>query len=856
MASIPSLPVFRQIAIGKNKNIFLLGFDLTLMCDRVLTFDDDIELIIDSYSDVEFESVVTLSSSQPSGDVYAQLGDGRLMRCEPPAYNSLNGVLGALQLQFPAAVAQSGVVEIDEEQIAFGLTSGGALYANDRLLTRNCTSMITTPAHLIFTTSQHLLKFVHLTSVNELEVPSDSPETDERCRSIERGARLVTVIPSTYSVVLQMPRGNLETIYPRALVLASIRKSTAQGDYSSAFMTCRSQRVDMNIIHDHDPGRFMESVGEFIRQVKKSEYIDLFLSSLRQVSNYCERCTFTDCCRDEDVSITMYKETSPKGPASIDDAALINGTAPLHTGNSQLAPSNSSKVNRICDTFLAELQSQSAKHLRNIITAHVCKSPPDLRTGLSVVAKLREQSHDLAERAAEHICFLADVNRLYDEALGLYDLDLTLLIAQQSQKDPREYLPYLQSLQEQTELRRKFTIDNDLGRHSRALDHLHALNDFDELKRYVQKHELYSAAIELYRYQDAQMNALMRLYANFLTGRNRFKEAGIAYEFLSDYTAASEAYRQANMWREALSSATLAPEGEVSVAALATDLAATCEETKDFFAAATIAREYKDSPEEAVRFFCKGYHFSDAIRLVGITGQRQWIEELVNPGLIDGAASMSEMLGECREQLRNQVPRLRELRAKKAEDPLAFFDGGAGGGGDVPDDMSIAPTDASTSGGTFMTRYTGRNSGTVNTATSRRTSKNRRREERKRARGKKGTVYEEEYLVNSIARLIERVDGVRGEVGRLVEGLLRRRMRERAVAVERVMGEVVEGCRSCVDEVFQVERKATLAEGEDDNRMGERPVGADGVLWDSLDNIGRKKEPPVVKKFERLSLLS
>ena len=36
--------------------------------------------------------------------------------------------------------------------------------------------------------------------------------------------------------------------------------------------------------------------------------------------------------------------------------------------------------------------------------------------------------------AIEHICFLADVNRLYDNALGLYDLELALLVAQQSQK--------------------------------------------------------------------------------------------------------------------------------------------------------------------------------------------------------------------------------------------------------------------------------------------------------------------------------------------------------------------------------------------------------------------------------------
>lgn len=40
----------------------------------------------------------------------------------------------------------------------------------------------------------------------------------------------------------------------------------------------------------------------------------------------------------------------------------------------------------------------------------------------------------LTERAAEHICFLADVNQLYDTALGIYNLELALLIAQQSQK--------------------------------------------------------------------------------------------------------------------------------------------------------------------------------------------------------------------------------------------------------------------------------------------------------------------------------------------------------------------------------------------------------------------------------------
>lgn len=123
-----------------------------------------------------------------------------------------------------------------------------------------------------------------LTQNTDLEVPLNEPEKDERCRSIERGARLITVMPTSYSLILQMPRGNLETIYPRALVLAGIRRSIESKRYKKAFLACRNQRVDMNILHDHAPQQFMENVTLFVEQVKKVEHIDLFLSNLRYVS--------------------------------------------------------------------------------------------------------------------------------------------------------------------------------------------------------------------------------------------------------------------------------------------------------------------------------------------------------------------------------------------------------------------------------------------------------------------------------------------------------------------------------------------------------------------------------------------
>lgn len=180
---------------------------------------------------------------------------------------------------------------------------------------------------------------------------------------------------------------------------------------------------------------------------------------------------------------------------------------------------------------------------------------------------------------------------------------------------------------------------------------------------------------------------------------------------------------------------------------------------------------------------------------------------------------------------------------------MSFYDG-ADSTADVPDNVSIAPSAASTSGTTLMTRYTSR-TGSVGTATTRRTSKNRRREERKRARGKKGSVYEEEYLVASVGRLVERVNSTGDEVERLVEGLVRRGMRERAAAVETAMGEVVGACKAAVDEAFGMRKEGgqTAAEQE------ERPPGGDGVLWDAIEEQSRPKEPPLVKNFAKLALL-
>ncbi|KAG5999936.1 hypothetical protein E4U43_001789 [Claviceps pusilla] len=777
-------------------------------------------------------------------------------------------------LKFPTHLPWFEVSKVHGSLIAFGQSRNGHLYANSKLLAKNCTSFVVTPSHLIFTTSNHFVKYVHLTAtVEELQVPEDDPENDERCRSVERGSRLVVAIPTNMSIVLQMPRGNVETIFPRAMVVAGIRSLIEEKNYARAFSCCRTQRVDMNILYDHQPTQFLANVGPFLEQLNDVTYIDLFLSSLRE----------------EDVTETMYKDTKSRARAQLEteehfhesiSPAIHKPAPPPPSAPSPPVTSSSSKVNTVCDAILKGLQARKATHLQNIITAHVCKAPPALDDGLTLVAELMQEDETVAEKAVEHICFLVDVNRLYENALGLYDLDLALLVAQQSQRDPREYLPFIQNLHILPDLRRRFEIDDHLARRSKALTYLHALDAFDELCGYTTKHALYQDALRIYRYDPVRLRVITALYAEYLELKSSYREAGLAYESIQNYAKATSCYRAAGAtcWQECLYTAQQQQSPPLSASAmadLATSLADALWESKDYAAAATIHLEHLSSLETAIKCLCKGYLFAEAIRLVVRHARPELLESAVDVGLAEALGSTTEFLADCKAQLLAQTPRIAELRRKAIEDPLSFYEGERAGGLDIPDDISIAASSRISTSASLFTRYTGKagSVGTLGTGVSRATSKNRRREEKKRARGRKGTVYEEEYLVNSVRRLIERVAGTKPEVERLIFALVRRAMPERARAAESLMNDVVEACKAAISEVFDPDIASLSTDvatedqphlqqqqhhqkpGGDNDAPAWRATGADAVLQDYLLERTKPQAPPLITSLQKLALL-
>ena len=142
-------------------------------------------------------------------------------------------------------------------------------------------------------------------------------------------------------------------------------------------------------------------------------------------------------------------------------------------------------------------------------------------------------------------------------------------------------------------------------------------------------------------------------------------------------------------------------------------------------------------------------------------------------------------------------------------------------------------TEASTSASLF-TRYTQQSTGSKATRSS---SKNRRREERKRARGKKGTIYEEEYLVNSVGRLVQRVEDIREDVGRVIVALMIIDKRFEAGELQKNFRMLVDEIRSRVTEVFT------------------EPMIMTQVTRDGVEEISVLREAPVVEAFKGSELL-
>ena len=76
------------------------------------------------------------------------------------------------------------------------------------------------------------------------------------------------------------------------------------------------------------------------------------------------------------------------------------------------------------------------------------------------------------------MCWVVNADVLYDFSLKTYDFELVIMVAKHTQKDPKEFLPYLKKLQEMDPVWMKFQINYDLKYYEDALMELSKVLNF------------------------------------------------------------------------------------------------------------------------------------------------------------------------------------------------------------------------------------------------------------------------------------------------------------------------------------------------------------------------------------------
>lgn len=425
--------------------------------------------------------------------------------------------------QLPEFCEKSLIYRNDKTLDVYSLKSKQSLFCNDRKIASDVTSMFMTERYLAFTTLDQL-KFVRLA---DREIVSD--------RRIERGGKLVIVIPKGSRTILQMPRGNLEAIQPRVLSLCIIGELLDASEYKKAFDILRKQRINLNILVDHNPTKFCDDIELFIDNIDNSQWLSLFLFDLQ----------------DADVTQTMYSSNYSIAGTVSKEKSFFDNKIKIICG-------------RICDALGAK-NSTKSKFVLPIITAYVKQN--QFESALQVISDLRKQSqcnnpsgntddkdHIDAQGALKYLLYLVDVNQLYDVALGMYDFDLVLFVATKSQKDPKEYLPFLNELKQLDESYRKFKIDSHLKRYHKALRNIVTCGEdrFDECLQMVNSQSLHAEAMRLYDGQPECYRKMAQAYAEILRTSGKARDACLMYERCGEFQQALLSAKHILDWEKCL----------------------------------------------------------------------------------------------------------------------------------------------------------------------------------------------------------------------------------------------------------------------------------------------------------------
>ncbi|XP_010453457.1 PREDICTED: elongator complex protein 1 [Camelina sativa] len=230
---------------------------------------------------------------------------------------------------------------------------------------------------------------------------------------------------------------------------------------------------------------------------------------------------------------------------------------------------------------------------------------------------IRKKSCPSAEEALKHLLWLLDSEAVFEAALGLYDLNLAAIVALNSQRDPKEFLPYLQELEKMPESLMHFNIDIKLKRFDSALRSIVSAGDgyFSDCMNLIKKNpQLFPLGLQLIT-DPEKKRAVLEAWADHLIDEKRFEDAATTYLCCSKLEKASKAYRECGDWSGVLRVGALMKLSKDEILKLAYEL---CEEVNALgkpAEAAKIALEYCKDISGGISLLINAREWEEALRV-------------------------------------------------------------------------------------------------------------------------------------------------------------------------------------------------------------------------------------------------
>ena len=652
----------------------------------------------------------------------------------------------------------------------------GRLYRNGAIVATDATSVgVHTRSaggpHLLFTTRSNVLK----------TLPLFGDETYAVNRTVEDGCLLVSLPEGSVDVIMQAPRGNLEIIRPRALVLPAIEDALDRREFAAAWQAAIVNRVDLNVLVNHGWPSIVEkgSVRGFLEAVGSDSDVAGFLQSLKTVRN--------------------------------DEGGADN------------------KVHHVCEAFRNEV-SQDRAWLRTELTSYI--KCGDMGKALMRIKEVKEMdmnnmnnmdtmkgrentlSQPTAETGLKHVLLHNSENAVYEAALGEYELQLAYMVVAHIQRDPGEYLAQLQAFAViEDQYLRRAAIDKHIGRFDKAIENLLQAGNFDDaldlaVSKDLLKHllNLVDADRDLQNRQDREhhehhkhlqncgdgrRSAVLNALGEQLSAKGKYEDAAITFVAAGDLEQALRSYRLASAWRPAMTLAFRLGKDDSFVKDLARRLSDDLEEFQPL-EAARINLDYLNNLPAAIRLFAQGGEWREALRLATLRREDtnsnavnanstdstdKYMEILVSVAS-SSAASLLKGFLEDADRVDKYWERLRDLRNKRVAMEVLEIERDAATAAAMDDDAFVDTASMATDMSMFSmltdaTAATGASTSTfaslASTVGGRR--KNRQKKPKKKNKIRRGSPEEEDQLAKHLLTLFPKAN-VCEQTGQLAEFLV------------------------------------------------------------------------------------